>query len=263
MPKLQPAALLTPEEILAIQAVFAAMVGIPNIGEMGPDSALEVQQRVMVLASTAITASDARLCFSAIRVLTGGHLWAVGKLIFTLGDIRMRGREAKVPDLLVELEVHAETCGEPEPDCREFFGTPLANDMCFHLLTFWGLETFLSGADGQSYVRKELPAAKLSKIERRALGFAYALEGPYSEEPKIAEVRLMPPLFQVGLGALLMAAGTYRVTGDESEIDLWVDWAHHERAEYARMATLVPVGALSARRRLSPPCSSCRWQRSW
>ncbi len=238
MPQPQTDELLTAEEVLAIQDAFGAMVGIPDIQAIETVGKLKVPQRIMVLAAKGITASDARMGFSGLHVLGGRHLRAVGKLVFTLGDMGMRGREDQLSQFLAELSTYAAPCRTSKTHWRDFFDGSLRHDVSLHLLIFWGLYAdYWNVEAGRLYAANERKRDKLTGVQQRVLGFADALEGNYTEEPKVADLRRMPPLFQLALGLVLMGAGMYRITEDRGYIDYWILWLKGDNIKSPRRET--------------------------
>ena len=256
----QPDGILEAEEVVAIQDALGAMAGIKDAHRQESADGLKVPQRTMLLAAKGLTAFDDRLGFSALHVLNGRHLWAVGKLIYTIGDGRMRGREDQLELLVAEYRIYVLGSPSPRPSWQDFFDGSLRHDACFHLLRFWGLDTLhWNVTAGRILTARERRRDRLSAIQQRVLRFADVLEGHYTRSPKLADVRRMPPLFQLGLGALLMAVGMYRVTDRREYVDVWIRWVKGEWIEYDRMRTMTPgVEQLPARKRRLPASREAR-----
>ena len=249
-----PDGLLAAEEVIAIQDALGAMAGIKGAQQCDSTEGLKVTQRVMLLAAKALTAFDGRAGFGALHVLDGRAMWALGKLIYTIGDIRMRGREDQLHLLVAEYRILALGYRPSRPHWQDFFDGSLRHDVCYHLLKLWQLDiVHWNVNDGRIHTAREKPRDRLTGVQQRLLGFADALAGNYAERPTIADLRRMPPLFQLGLGALLMATGMYRVTDNREHVDRWIRWVKGECIERDRMVTMTPGVHQALKRRIPAP----------
>lgn len=243
MSQAQSDGLLEAEEILALQQALGSMVGLDDAHMREQVEGLSAAQRVMLLAAKGLTAFDDRLSFASLHTMAGRSLWAIGKLIYTIADVRMRGKEDQIHTLTAEYGVYGvvKSTGARE-NWREFFmDAQMRADVCFHLVSLWGLNIQYWNP-GASRIRtpKAVSRDRLTRVQRQVLAFAESLAGTYDEDPKLTDVRRMPPAFQQALGSLLMTAGMHRVSDDREVINFWIRWTKGESIERDRMMTMTP-----------------------